>query len=151
MLSHVALNGGGTEKSALADLRSRKKIVDHRSQIVRQPIVYRSAESRLWLFQNLARKRIAHCFAKDVFRGGSELALQFEVWRNIPGDELRQFTIEKRHTHLDGRRHTHFVVIGQVQTSHKNLGVEVEHLVQKIGIADPIKGLAVAGGRIKSR
>src|SRR5690242_21047463 len=45
------------------------------------------------------------------------------------------------------RSHAHLVVVGEVQAGHENSGVEVEHLVQEIGVANALEGLLVRAFR----
>ena len=86
LLVHQSAQFFGLKKPAVANLRCREQIVHHFLQIVRQPIVYRSGESRLRLPQHFAGRTSLHRLAKNVLgrRPQQTLAASYGAEHSMP-------------------------------------------------------------------
>src|SRR5690349_906760 len=102
MLLDQSANRGGTKQASPTDLRVAQKVVHHATQVMGQPVIDRSGEPGLRLFQDVRRKNSLHGAAKNVLGGGPQRSFELEFGRHVPGDELDELTIQKWDTHLDG-------------------------------------------------
>src|SRR6266702_2209314 len=127
----------------------RKKFVGHLAQFVGEPVVDWRRKARFWLALYLARKDISHRFAKDVLSDRTEKSLQLGSRGYVPGHELGQLTIQKRHANLNRRCHAHFVVVSEIEARHENLRVEVQHLIQEVGVPNALECRTMHQARIK--
>ena len=75
-----------------------------------------------------------HGLPEDVLRGWAQVAFQLHARGYIPGHKLGKFAIEEGYADFHGAGHAHLVVVGQVQAGHEDLGIQIEHLIEKISI-----------------
>jgi len=112
-----------------------------------QPIIGWRGKSRLRLAKDLIRKHVRHRLAKNMFRCRPEESFQLQPRRHIPRNELGELVVQKWHAHLDRAGHAHFVVIRKVEAGHEDFGIEVQHLIQEVGIANLLKRFFVSAVR----
>ena len=133
----------GLEDPPFAQSLVGEQIIHHGAQFVCQPVVHWRTEACFRLLQDFGWKQIRNCLTEDVLGYRSNPTTQFQLRRHIPRDELGQFVVQERYAHFQRRRHAHLIGIRKIQACHKDLRIQIEHLVQKICVPNLAKALAV--------
>src|SRR5690349_561154 len=106
--------GFRAEQSSPTQPGFRKKFIGHLAQFVSKTVIDCTRKACFWLTQYFARQEISYRSATDVFDDRVEKSLQFQSRGDVPGHELGQLTIQKRHANLNRGCHAHFVVVCEI-------------------------------------
>src|SRR5947199_6589766 len=150
VLVHKIANGFSTEDASLAQTRFAKQIVRHLPEFIGQPIIDRRGKSSLRMRQHFPRKHFPHRLSENVLCHRPKPSFQLQARRYTPRHKLSKLTIQKRHPHLYRRSHAHLVVVSEIEARHKNLGVEIKHLVEEVCMLHFIERSPMSRCRIKS-
>jgi len=118
---------------------------------VRQPVIDGRGESGFRLTHDLVWQHTTHGFPENMFGHGTPFTFELQGRADIPSNKFGQPAIKKWNADFDGRGHAHFVVVSEIQRGHEDFGIEVEHLVQEIGVLHPMEGCAMLNAGIASK
>src|SRR5438128_9780813 len=145
MFADEPAHGRRTEQAAFAQPGFRKKVLDHLAQFVGEPVIDWRGKAGFWLTQHFGRKDISHRFAKDVLCDRTEKSLQFEfeARRYVPGRELGQLTIQKRHANLNRGCPAHVVAVSAIEARDYYFPLEFKHLCEVVFLTTWVASSAI--------